>query len=111
MKYLVTLLALLLAGTAFGGPIRDRLAARWQNRPGVIFPHRTAPACGQAVQQSSCVGNCASCPACDQCPGGVCPLPSQSYQVQPGVVARPVATVRYITVCQNGKCVLVPVRE
>ncbi len=92
MKYVVTLLALAVVGTASGGPIRDRLAARWENRPGVIFPHRTAPACGQTVQQSSCVG-------------GVCPLPASN------VVARPVATVRYITVCQNGKCVLVPVRE
>jgi hypothetical protein len=104
VKNLLCLAALLIAGTATAGPIRDRIAARWESRLGVIFPHRVAP---------SCNGACPACPSCVSCPGGSCPLPAA------GVVARPVApvyqpapqTIRYVQVCENGKCRLVPVRE
>lgn len=108
MKYLVATVAVLLAGTAFAGPIRDRIAARWENRPGVIVPKVNRGGCcgGSAGSRSSCAGSCASCPACAECVGGSCPLPAS------GVVARPVAPViRYVQVCENGKCRLVPVRE
>lgn len=96
MRTLLCLAVLLVtAASVTAGPIRDRIAARFENRPGLIVPkfHRGASNCG---------GSCSSCPSCDSCPGGNCPLPAASA---------PAKVVRYTTVCENGRCVLVPVRE
>lgn len=101
MRILLTLAALLVSAAALtAGPIRDRLAARWENRPGVIFPHRGG-SCAPAQQYQ--YPQQYSAPA-SACPGGVCPLPAASAP-QVGRVTR------YTTVCEGGRCVLVPVRE
>lgn len=105
MKNLLCLAALLASAAALNaGPIREAIRDFRENRPGVIIPKRAG--CGSAASRSSCAGACASCPSCAECVGGSCPLPAS------GVVARPVAPViRYVQVCENGKCRLVPVRE
>lgn len=104
MKNLLCLAALLVsAATLTAGPIREAIRDFRENRPGLIIPKRSG--CGSAAPRSSCAGACASCPSCDQCPGGTCPLPvSSAPSAAPKVV-------RYVQVCENGKCRLVPVRE